>query len=116
MFTPAATVSARPFVPHGVFEPSGGAGERAIGNVGRPSNRIVRLRSKVDVAPCPVSARQPKRTLAAARATSAIRARLLRDNSPHLLKLRREGNPAQADRKSTRLNSSHVAISYAVFC
>src|SRR5437870_531421 len=23
---------------------------------------------------------------------------------------------AQADRKSTRLNSSHVAISYAVFC
>src|SRR5437660_6439368 len=24
--------------------------------------------------------------------------------------------PAEADRKSTRLNSSHVAISYAVFC
>src|SRR5690625_6187436 len=24
--------------------------------------------------------------------------------------------PAQRDRKSTRLNSSHVAISYAVFC
>src|SRR5215510_16038762 len=24
--------------------------------------------------------------------------------------------PAQVDRKSTRLNSSHVAISYAVFC
>src|SRR5215510_12228067 len=24
--------------------------------------------------------------------------------------------PAPADRKSTRLNSSHVAISYAVFC
>src|SRR5437870_6064574 len=24
--------------------------------------------------------------------------------------------PAQQDRKSTRLNSSHVAISYAVFC
>src|SRR5690625_7024856 len=24
--------------------------------------------------------------------------------------------PAQPDRKSTRLNSSHVAISYAVFC
>src|SRR5690606_42014915 len=24
--------------------------------------------------------------------------------------------PAQADRKSTRLNSSHVKISYAVFC
>src|SRR5260221_10608242 len=25
-------------------------------------------------------------------------------------------NPAQADRKSTRLNSSHTVISYAVFC
>src|SRR6202043_2679679 len=24
--------------------------------------------------------------------------------------------PARSDRKSTRLNSSHVAISYAVFC
>src|SRR5437870_7581474 len=30
---------------------------------------------------------------------------------PHLLANRRRG-----DRKSTRLNSSHVAISYAVFC
>src|SRR3712207_7591463 len=26
------------------------------------------------------------------------------------------GPPAQADRKSTRLNSSHANISYAVFC
>src|SRR5690625_5387230 len=26
------------------------------------------------------------------------------------------GRPADRDRKSTRLNSSHVAISYAVFC
>src|SRR5207253_10667814 len=29
---------------------------------------------------------------------------------------RRPGGEEQADRKSTRLNSSHVAISYAVFC
>src|SRR5207253_6957111 len=28
----------------------------------------------------------------------------------------RHGLPALRDRKSTRLNSSHVAISYAVFC
>src|SRR5690625_7045006 len=28
----------------------------------------------------------------------------------------RLGDSAQRDRKSTRLNSSHVAISYAVFC
>src|SRR5207253_4719084 len=27
-----------------------------------------------------------------------------------------EARPADGDRKSTRLNSSHVAISYAVFC
>src|SRR5215510_16230282 len=26
------------------------------------------------------------------------------------------GSPPSGDRKSTRLNSSHVAISYAVFC
>src|SRR5690554_7768687 len=29
---------------------------------------------------------------------------------------KREGMAAKADRKSTRLNSSHVRISYAVFC
>src|SRR5258708_24865511 len=28
----------------------------------------------------------------------------------------RDGHPAQQDRKSTRLNSSHQIISYAVFC
>src|SRR5699024_11410904 len=28
----------------------------------------------------------------------------------------RRGGPAARDRKSTRLNSSHVSISYAVFC
>src|SRR5437773_4420520 len=26
------------------------------------------------------------------------------------------GNPEELDRKSTRLNSSHITISYAVFC
>src|SRR5207249_5627610 len=30
--------------------------------------------------------------------------------------VRKGGNSAQLDRKSTRLNSSHVSISYAVFC
>src|SRR2546426_6720900 len=29
---------------------------------------------------------------------------------------RRPGGPIQTDRKSTRLNSSHLVISYAVFC
>src|SRR2546426_1197995 len=30
--------------------------------------------------------------------------------------LRRSSTPTKADRKSTRLNSSHLVISYAVFC
>src|SRR5438067_3561339 len=30
--------------------------------------------------------------------------------------LRARGNSIEGDRKSTRLNSSHVSISYAVFC
>src|SRR5437667_1175946 len=30
--------------------------------------------------------------------------------------LRSAGSPATPDRKSTRLNSSHITISYAVFC
>src|SRR3989442_8695040 len=29
---------------------------------------------------------------------------------------RKAGDPEKSDRKSTRLNSSHVRISYAVFC
>src|SRR5439155_17673641 len=34
----------------------------------------------------------------------------------HLLRRTRCAAPSSSDRKSTRLNSSHVAISYAVFC
>src|SRR5207249_5472214 len=33
-----------------------------------------------------------------------------------LVRPRRGDPPRQQDRKSTRLNSSHVSISYAVFC
>src|SRR5437870_9702575 len=44
-----------------------------------------------------------------------LRERRARD---HAGCVRRRGGPqaAERDRKSTRLNSSHVAISYAVFC
>src|SRR5690349_23484738 len=35
---------------------------------------------------------------------------------PRLFPLLREASVARRDRKSTRLNSSHVEISYAVFC
>src|SRR5690606_40618520 len=45
---------------------------------------------------------------AAATQQTAARALLTRGGVP--------GGPAGADRKSTRLNSSHVKISYAVFC
>src|SRR5690554_7545057 len=34
----------------------------------------------------------------------------------HDMSLRQEAGRIQRDRKSTRLNSSHVRISYAVFC
>src|SRR5439155_13396069 len=34
----------------------------------------------------------------------------------HRMQFSVESNPFHTDRKSTRLNSSHVAISYAVFC
>src|SRR5256885_11013359 len=42
----------------------------------------------------------------------------LRDPLQHAGLARREGapGPGRADRKSTRLNSSHLVISYAVFC
>src|SRR6266540_6775983 len=38
--------------------------------------------------------------------------------SPHRCRTRRRyaGRSASRDRKSTRLNSSHITISYAVFC
>src|SRR3712207_7183953 len=45
----------------------------------------------------------------AAAATAEIRA----DHAPAR---RRVGGPVHPDRKSTRLNSSHANISYAVFC
>src|SRR5207302_10815731 len=46
-------------------------------------------------------------------AVAGARRRSARDKS-QVADLRRA--PATADRKSTRLNSSHVKISYAVFC
>src|SRR3712207_7010519 len=57
---------------------------------------------------------------AAAPAVHARRARLLPRQAAgiraHGGPLRRQGGGAEGDRKSTRLNSSHANISYAVFC
>src|SRR5256885_12369004 len=52
-----------------------------------------------------------RRALVAARDSRAGLGRppLRRDRAQH-------GRPARQDRKSTRLNSSHLVISYAVFC
>src|SRR5205085_11043508 len=45
-----------------------------------------------------------------------VKARLNLDNRSHLLALFAGFNQRLRDRKSTRLNSSHSQISYAVFC
>src|SRR5258708_16064967 len=49
---------------------------------------------------------------------TAVRSRQDRDGMQplHDLSFRTETPPAELDRKSTRLNSSHQIISYAVFC
>src|SRR2546430_11863487 len=43
-------------------------------------------------------------------------AELQHDTSPHEVELAGRKRKVQTDRKSTRLNSSHSQISYAVFC
>src|SRR2546426_4962598 len=40
----------------------------------------------------------------------------LRDGRPRAVRLAEAVRPLPRDRKSTRLNSSHLVISYAVFC
>src|SRR2546426_5853065 len=42
--------------------------------------------------------------------------RAARDERPHRERCGRSSRAARGDRKSTRLNSSHLVISYAVFC
>src|SRR5690606_41316613 len=46
----------------------------------------------------------------------AVRRGALRASAPHGSWRSERGQRAREDRKSTRLNSSHVKISYAVFC
>src|SRR5690606_40856007 len=61
----------------------------------------------------------PRRTPDASRPANAAHGRAARDQCRkwqcrfHHRRIRRRG---RSDRKSTRLNSSHVKISYAVFC
>src|SRR5699024_12708518 len=50
----------------------------------------------------------------------SVHIRNFRFNTPYyiqkVISLRSQSPPGRPDRKSTRLNSSHVSISYAVFC
>src|SRR3712207_6893059 len=46
----------------------------------------------------------------------AVKPWLIVDESAHEPERERHQSPEQRDRKSTRLNSSHANISYAVFC
>src|SRR3712207_8391754 len=52
------------------------------------------------------------------RAAPKVAARLpsCTQTSPHRRRTHRTSSPSARDRKSTRLNSSHANISYAVFC
>src|SRR5438874_6823733 len=60
---------------------------------------------------------RPQAVTRARRATSArARAPLIRRRAAGRRRGPPEPRPAARDRKSTRLNSSHVEISYAVFC
>src|SRR5438067_12323955 len=62
--------------------------------------------------------RPPRSTLFPTRRSSDLRERRSAGQDCHggCVKTVRTAEPDSPDRKSTRLNSSHVSISYAVFC
>src|SRR5207253_10884814 len=78
-----------------------------------PYTTLFRSRSRPEVessgraAPCPIRFRRP--------VSPDLRRRAARDPGLGRPAARLPPRPVE-DRKSTRLNSSHVAISYAVFC
>src|SRR5256885_4082731 len=61
-----------------------------------------------------VVANRPRRGLFQDVGRGEVREPLSEVDGPVLA--REPGHPADQDRKSTRLNSSHLVISYAVFC
>src|SRR5439155_26004623 len=82
----------------------------------RSSDLAVRARSRRGEAGRPVP--RPLSALRVARPVGLPLLRPLRGRSRARGRARRASGarPHESDRKSTRLNSSHVAISYAVFC
>src|SRR5690242_21062382 len=69
------------------------------------------LHDALPISPPGVSGR-----LAAVRGRGGARARVHPRPGGKMLRARRILPPGRGDRKSTRLNSSHMSISYAVFC
>src|ERR1039458_10620448 len=81
------------------------------------------------IAQAPPPQRDQSRLLVLHRGSSQVQHRLFRDlpeylrpgdllvlNNSRVIPARLRGVNAHTDRKSTRLNSSHLGISYAVFC
>src|SRR5690349_22356549 len=64
----------------------------------------------------PESGREPPQPVGAAEDVGGVDGAGRERLGGRELELRRRERAAQRDRKSTRLNSSHVEISYAVFC
>src|SRR5690606_40862901 len=83
---------------------------RTGGEAGRGS-----LRSARCAIPDPVRL-QFRKLAPPSRRSVAPNASVRADARKRSRQVERAGRPSQGDRKSTRLNSSHVKISYAVFC
>src|SRR5690606_24808004 len=133
-----APVKSRPTPPMLVAEPAGAAPwtfdllekEHALSKEGRPVARVRLLKggaAEVTVGVVPFGVESDRRgrhfvltfegvEVARAQQPAAWRRRLLVLVRGAMLDRARAAPGAAEDRKSTRLNSSHVKISYAVFC
>src|SRR5256886_9024495 len=85
-------------------------GSARAGVQSRPTGKIPRRRTERRSAPSSVR-RQPAGSTRTAYPTQRWCRRMVRTSTTFIWPV-----PAQIDRKSTRLNSSHSQISYAVFC
>src|SRR5699024_12791263 len=73
------------------------------------------LHDALPILPPPQTTSRPV-TVTLERVTASSATPQPRIRSPPTVRLERVTSPVRIDRKSTRLNSSHVSISYAVFC
>src|SRR5690625_5311339 len=110
---PGASPPTTGFRGHTVTEPSPGEAEASLEKLTAPRDGLVPVIDRIQTlrAWCEAAASAPEEPVA----VDAERASSYRYTSRSYLLQLRTGT-AGTDRKSTRLNSSHVAISYAVFC